>query len=80
MLYTDKGFRAMFLVKTFKSGQVHQTTPITCMNRYTHIFSYCRGFFKDNEDVNILSYGCPTGEEVITIRDYFPSATIVGQR
>ncbi|WP_309499256.1 class I SAM-dependent methyltransferase [Sulfurovum sp.] len=29
-------------------------------------------------DLKIFSYGCSTGEEVFTLRDYFPDAFIVG--
>ena len=78
MLCTNREFRAMFFIKTFNSKKVHQTTPLTCMNRYPVIFSACRDYFKDKEDIKILSYGCSTGEEVVTLRQYFPNANIVG--
>lgn len=77
-LYTDKEFRAIFYMKVFKSKQVHQTTPLTYMNRYPVIFSACRDYFKDRENIKILSYGCSTGEEVLTLRKYFSNANIVG--
>lgn len=58
---TDKEFRAIFYMKTFKSKQVHQTTPLTAMNRYPAIFSVCKDYFNKKENINILSYGCSTG-------------------
>lgn len=77
-LCTDKELRAIFYMKTFKSKQVHQTTPLTAMNRYPVIFSACKDYLKDKENINILSYGCSTGEEVVTLREYFNNATIIG--
>ena len=65
-------------MKTFKSKRVQQTTPLTAINRYPKIFSGCKDYFKDKDNIKILSYGCSTGEEVVTLRSYFPSATIIG--
>lgn len=48
------------------------------MNRYPKIFSACQEYFKGKEDLKILSYGCSTGEEVLTLRRYFPTAQIIG--
>lgn len=75
---TDKEFRAIFYMSIFNAGKVHQTTPLTCMDRYPIIFSACRDYFNDNKDIKILSYGCSTGEEVLTLRKYFNDANIVG--
>ncbi len=57
---------------------MHQTTPATALNRFPVIFSACQEYFKDRNDIRILSFGCATGEEVITLRYYFPDATIIG--
>ena len=46
-IITDKEFRAVFGMTVFKGGKVHQTTPLTCMDRYPVIFSACRDYFKD---------------------------------
>ena len=48
------------------------------MDRYPRIFSESRDYFGDQKDLKILSFGCSTGEEVITLRRYFPNAVIVG--
>lgn len=76
--FKDKEFRTIFYMKLFKSKRLQQTTPLTYMNRYPIIFSACADYFKEKEDIKILSYGCSTGEEVLTLRKYFPKATIVG--
>lgn len=48
------------------------------MNRYPEIFSACRNYFDGGENIKILSYGCSTGQEVLTLRHYFPNAQIIG--
>lgn len=74
----DEEFRAIFLLQLLNSKYVHQTTPLTFMNRYPTIFSMCRKHFGGKQDLKILSFGCSTGEEVLTLRQYFPNAYIVG--
>ena len=74
----DREFRSIFLMQLLNAKNVHQTTPLTYMNRYPTIFSACRDYFHGKKDLKILSYGCSTGEEVLTLRQYFPSAYIIG--
>ncbi|TVY01090.1 methyltransferase domain-containing protein [Paenibacillus cremeus] len=74
----DEEFRSIFLLRLLNSRNVHQTTPLTYMNRYPEIFSACRDHFDTKQDLKILSYGCSTGEEVLTLRKYFPNAHIIG--
>ncbi|MBU7593503.1 class I SAM-dependent methyltransferase [Metabacillus halosaccharovorans] len=77
-LFVDTEFRSVLLLQIFNSKNVHQTTPLTYMDRYPKIFSACSDYFGDKKDLKILSFGCSTGEEVLTLRKYFPSAHIVG--
>lgn len=74
----NKEFRSLTCLTLFHSKDIHQTTPLTWMNRYPEIFSACKEYFKCKDDIRILSYGCSTGEEVLTLRHYFPNATIIG--
>ena len=74
----SKQRREIFGMTLFKSGRVHQTTPATCLNRFPVIFTACKNYFDKKKEIKILSFGCSTGEEVITLRHYFPDATIVG--
>jgi SAM-dependent methyltransferase len=76
--FVDIEFRSILLLQIFNSDNVHQTTPLTYMNRYPKIFSACKDYFDDKKDLKILSFGCSTGEEVLTLRQYFPNAQIVG--
>lgn len=48
----------------------------TWENRYPVIFSNCKKIHKDPKD--ILSFGCSTGEECITLKNYFPNSSITG--
>ncbi|PEQ95201.1 hypothetical protein CN481_04920 [Bacillus sp. AFS006103] len=75
---TDSNFRSILILQLLNSKNVHQTTSYTQMDRYPAIFSSCREYLADKQDVKILSYGCSTGEEVLTLRRYFPTAHIVG--
>ncbi|MDQ6422471.1 methyltransferase domain-containing protein [Paenibacillus sp. LHD-117] len=75
---TSKEFRSIIQLRVLNAQHVHQTTPLTSMNRYPVIFSACRDYLGDNGNLKILSYGCSTGEEVLTLRQYFPTAHIVG--
>lgn len=74
----DERYRAIILMKIFNSKRLQQTTSLTYMDRYPTIFAGCRDYFKGQDNIKILSYGCSTGEEVLTLRRYFPNATIVG--
>lgn len=75
---TQKQARAVVFTKLFRGKDLHQSTPATGMNRFPVIFSGCRDYFQGNPMIRILSFGCSTGEEVFTLRQYFPDATIVG--
>ena len=71
-------YRSAVLLRIFNPRELHQSTVLTSMDRYPKLFAVCRDYFAGNTDLRILSYGCATGEEVLTLRSYFPSAVIVG--
>ncbi len=77
---TDKEFRSVMRMQMLHGKKVHQTSQVTYMNRYPDIFTACKQYFRElgKEDIKILSFGCCTGEEVVTLRSYFPKAIIVG--
>ncbi|MEH7180540.1 class I SAM-dependent methyltransferase [Neobacillus vireti] len=77
-MFVDSNFRSIFLLRLLNSKNVHQTTSLTCINRYPTIFLACQEYFNGKEDLKILSYGCSTGEEVLTLRQFFPNAQIIG--
>lgn len=75
---SDQNYRSIFFMQLFNASNVHQTTSTTLMNRYPDIFSECRQYFHNHSQLKILSFGCSTGEEVLTLRHYFPHAQIIG--
>jgi SAM-dependent methyltransferase len=77
-LFTSRNARSVAFMKLFRNRRTHQTTSATAMDRYPAIFAACRERLQDKQDLRILSFGCATGEEVFTLRQYFPHATIVG--
>jgi SAM-dependent methyltransferase len=50
----------------------------TAPNRYPKIFSFVRQEIAATRAPAILSFGCSTGEEVFSLRRYFPCAAIKG--
>ncbi len=73
-------FRAQWLMEKGEKDRVQQTTQRTWEDRYPEIFTACKEYFdgQGKENIKILSFGCCTGEEVVTLRRYFPKAEIVG--
>lgn len=55
----------------------HQLTSTTSLDRYPELFSAVRANTQQ-EHPAILSFGCSTGEECLTIKSYFPAGTIIG--
>ncbi|HEY0972073.1 MAG TPA: methyltransferase domain-containing protein [Gemmatimonadales bacterium] len=75
---TSAEYRSILLSRWREGDELHQTTALTSMDRYPLIFGSCQRQLADREALRILSFGCSTGEEVRTLRGYFPSARIVG--
>lgn len=76
--FTDKNYRQRVFMEFVYYYKRHQRSTYTAMNRYPLIFAACKEYFGVKKDLKILSYGCSTGEEVLTLRGYFPDAFIVG--
>lgn len=77
LLATSPQARAILWLKVPRRGDVHQTAAVTWLDRYPDIFTRCASYF-EGRPVRILSYGCATGEEVETLRRYFPDAILTG--
>lgn len=57
---------------------IHQLSNVTAYNRYPIIFNECSKL-SDEKNLNILSFGCSTGEEILTLKEiYFPFSEIYG--
>lgn len=62
-----------------KYGSDHlQNSTYTFSNRYPVLFKQVQQYFSKHEALRILSFGCSTGEEVFTLKQYIPKAAIIG--
>jgi Methyltransferase domain len=70
-------YARMFGVSADEFNQLETTTAY---NRYPELFSSVCNLMppRDAEQIRILSYGCSTGQECWTLRNYFPNAHVVG--
>ena len=75
LLPTAEG-RARLWTRLAHDDEVHQTTPQTAENRYPALFDLAASLAPSAE--RILSFGCSTGEELVSLRHRFPNAEIVG--
>jgi SAM-dependent methyltransferase len=50
----------------------------TLPDRYPEVFAFVRAEIGDAPQVRLLSFGCSTGDEVASLRHYFPRARIRG--
>ncbi|MFN2608903.1 MAG: trans-aconitate 2-methyltransferase [Acidimicrobiales bacterium] len=75
---TSADHRSVTLTRFLSPDAIHQTSTVTWMDRYPGVFAACRDHLGAEREARILSFGCSTGEEVVTLRRYFPRATIVG--
>jgi SAM-dependent methyltransferase len=71
-------YRSVWRLKRDRPDNLFQPYSTTQHNRYPRIFSFVAKRLSGIAVPRLLSYGCSTGEEVFTLREYFPSAEIVG--
>lgn len=74
-LLTPEG-RSIVWTKMRAGSALHQTTTYTASDRYPYLFEQARLLRPDA--ARILSFGCSTGEELVSIRSRFPRAEIIG--
>jgi len=78
-ILTDSQYRSFLRLRLGKPGVVHQVSNFTAQDRYPTIFKTSQAYFAGRPSrLKILSFGCSTGEEVFTLRKYFPEAEILG--
>jgi Methyltransferase domain len=68
--------RARLWTRLVHAGEVHQTTPQTAEERYPELFDLAATLAPKAK--RILSFGCSTGEELVSLRRRFWKAEIVG--
>jgi SAM-dependent methyltransferase len=57
---------------------VFQISGNTAEDRFPAVFGFVRHELADRPSLRLLSFGCSTGEEVFSLRRYFPLAAIDG--
>jgi SAM-dependent methyltransferase len=77
-LATDGAHRGAMWLHYRNPKQAFQPYNCTSENRYPHIFAALQSRLGSPFDGRVLSFGCSTGEEVFTLRRYFPHAFIKG--
>jgi SAM-dependent methyltransferase len=71
-------FRSVMLLRWRNPGNLFQPFSETSLDRYPEVFRFARDQIGDSAAHRILSFGCATGEEVFSLRRYFPLAYIRG--
>jgi hypothetical protein len=75
---TDPTYRAVVRIRLRRPEDLQQTTVLTSLNRYPELFAAACEYLQRLPEPRVLSYGCATGEEVVSLRNYLPGAWIVG--
>ena len=70
--------KSHWFLRLSHSDNLFQPFPETAPDRYPRIFDFARAHLADAPEPQILSFGCSTGEEVFSLRRYFPRAAIRG--
>ncbi|WP_050750659.1 lasso peptide biosynthesis B2 protein [Paramagnetospirillum magneticum] len=70
--------RGIALARYGGKRTIFQPYGTTFPDRYPKIFSFVRDRVGDGADIRILSFGCSTGEEVFSLKSWFPAARIRG--
>lgn len=74
----DPTARSQLATRLRFARHIHQDTTLSWHDRYPLLFGAARDLLADTPSPTLLSFGCSAGEEVLTLQDYMPGATIVG--
>lgn len=77
-LLFDARARSEWWTRTVAADAVHQDATLTWTDRYPRLFAAAQRALGRDGALRLLSFGCSSGEEVVTLRRYFPRARIVG--
>lgn len=75
---SDSRYRHEILTRLTAGNRLHQLSNETSLDRYPAIFQACADHLGSASELKILSFGCSTGEEVFSLRQYMPRAELVG--
>jgi SAM-dependent methyltransferase len=77
-LATDPPYRHIKWLLWLRPKTAFQPFNFTQPNRYPAIFRCVQTALGADNEIRILSFGCSTGDEVFSLRHYFPRARIKG--
>jgi len=73
--HTHRLYSRFFRVKHSQYAQVETTTGY---ERYPQLFELLKQLNNPEKPLKILSFGCSTGQECVSLANHFPNALIVG--
>lgn len=74
----DRDYRKVMWLRVAQPKSLFQPSNRTSVDRYPRIFTFVQSALGAGSELRILSVGCSTGEEVFSLRRYFPRAAIKG--
>ena len=77
-LLVDRPYRGVMWLHWRRPSGAFQPFNDTKPDRYPQIFRFVQEALGAESELQILSFGCSTGEEVFSLRRYFPRAAIKG--
>lgn len=77
-LARDPAYRHMMRLYWWPKRGAFQPFNDTFPDRYPAIFKFVQGHLGAKRPLDLLSFGCATGEEVFSLRRYFPNSLIKG--
>jgi len=77
-LAADSVYRNVMWLYFLRPQGAFQPFNDTLDDRYPKIFEFVQAELGAASEIKILSYGCSTGDEVFSLRQYFPRAIIKG--
>lgn len=76
LIAVSPAYRSERRLMRARPDNLFQPYARTAFDRHPRIFSCVRDRVPDSDTTRILSFGCSTGEEVFSLRRYFPQAKI----
>lgn len=77
-LICNRRTRSELITRWTRKNSVHQYSTVTWLDRYPQLFAEAQAELSDISAPAILSFGCSSGEELVSLRRYFPTARLVG--
>jgi len=77
-LVTVPAVRRSSWLRVSRPKNLFQPYNDTSEDRYPEVFTWLQREIEDSESVRLMSFGCSVGDEVFSLRHYFPGAHIVG--